>query len=196
MQRPSGNSHVGFSQDARVLVERCLAGDDGAWRWLADRYWPVGHRVAERVLGRVHASYAPDVAQEGFVVLLAKLPTWRSTSHASLAAWIARLARRRALNLRRTLLRRWCRERPLAMSPRHGSRELHDPAWEWAQAAEVLKFHLNRRQARVVDALLGGSTQLEIALFLGVSVSTVGRDVAAIRTKFREIRETTDFFDL
>ena len=53
MQRPSGNSHVGFSQDARVVVERCLAGDDGAWRWLADRYWPVGHRVAERVLGRV-----------------------------------------------------------------------------------------------------------------------------------------------
>ncbi len=59
---------------------------------------------------------------------------------------------------------------------------------------EVPRFHLNRRQARVVDALLGDSTQLEIALCLGVSVSTVGRDVAAIRKKSRGIRETIVFW--
>jgi RNA polymerase sigma factor (sigma-70 family) len=182
----SGGFHEEVTQDARGLVQRCLAGDQGAWSWLAQRYWPVSHRVAERVLGQAHSSYAPDVAQEVFVVLLEKLSMWGGTGHASLGAWITSITRRRALNYRRSLRRRYVYCAPATpqieqFAGRFDGQEVH-----LGYALKALGAQLSQRQRSVLTDLLEGRSQVEIAGRLQVSQSTVSREIAKIRATWGE----------
>lgn len=96
----------GSAAEVRDLVDRCVRGDQAAWKRLFRRYWPTCHGVAERVLSNEYASYAPDVAQEVFLAVFRRLGTWQGGSEQSFSAWIRKIARRRAQNFRK-LLRRW-----------------------------------------------------------------------------------------
>jgi RNA polymerase sigma factor (sigma-70 family) len=178
-------SHTEFLQDARVLVERCLAGDDRAWQWFAERYWPVSARAARLALGQAYASYAADVAQEVFVVLLAKLPTWRGASHTSLGAWITSLARRRALNLRRSLRRRCAYWIPASPLIEQYARTSAGQDGNFRCELEALCAQLSQRQQCVLNELVEERSQVDIAGRLRISQSTVAREIAAIRAKWK-----------
>jgi RNA polymerase sigma factor (sigma-70 family) len=182
--RPEGVC-TAFAGDARALVDRCLAGDDAAWHRLADQYWPICRAIAARILGKENASYAPDVAQDTFVVLLLRLNTWRSQSDESFRAWIGKLACSRALNFRRT---HWLRRREIVDTHhRNGIRKRFDPApWLLADMGAA-KQRLPERQQHVFDGLEAGRTQREMAQALGVSRATIRKDIAAIRIHFGRI---------
>jgi RNA polymerase sigma factor (sigma-70 family) len=185
-ERPTPITH--HSEGARELVRRCLEGDDAAWERFAHRYWPFCHRVARSVLGRRHASYAPDVTQEVFVVLPVKLRTLQRCSDHSLAAWLATFTRRRALNLLRTL-RRWCREHSAQMPQMACSRDPPNRSSDLATVVASTRRRLTERQDRVLDALLDDCSHREAALRVGASIRSVRRDAAAIRMVFQEILE-------
>jgi RNA polymerase sigma-70 factor (ECF subfamily) len=73
--------------DERALIERVLAGDEGAVAELYARHLPLVKSVLIRMVGRADAD---DLAQEVFVRALAHLGRFRQD--ASLKYWISRIA--------------------------------------------------------------------------------------------------------
>ncbi|HVH87366.1 MAG TPA: sigma-70 family RNA polymerase sigma factor [Terriglobales bacterium] len=78
-----------------MLISRIRAGDEHALAALHDRYAQVVYSVALRVLG--DTSQAEDVLQEIFLQLWRNPQTFDS-SRGSLAAWLAVIARHRAID--------------------------------------------------------------------------------------------------
>lgn len=78
-----------------MLISRIRAGDEDALAALHDRYAQVVYSVALRVLG--DTSQAEDVLQEIFLQLWRNPQTFDS-SRGSLAAWLAVIARHRAID--------------------------------------------------------------------------------------------------
>lgn len=112
------------------LVERCRAGDAGAWEALVERFGRLVHAIAvQEGLGREDAA---DVTQEVFVALMEQLDDLQEPDRVSW--WLMTVARRRA--------RRW-RER--AREGRHrerlgrGPEQRDDGLDEWVEAGWVLE---------------------------------------------------------
>jgi RNA polymerase sigma-70 factor (ECF subfamily) len=84
------------------LVERARAGDAAAFGELMTRHVHAVYRTALAALGS--AADADDVTQESFVRAHRQLTTFRGD--ASFRTWVAAIAWRRALNRRRSLVRR------------------------------------------------------------------------------------------
>jgi RNA polymerase sigma-70 factor, ECF subfamily len=78
-----------------TLVSGIRAGDEGAMTQLYDRYSGVVYSVALRVLGDTGA--AEDILQEVFLQLW-RNPNAFDTNRGSLAAWLAVIARNRAID--------------------------------------------------------------------------------------------------
>src|SRR5690348_17260625 len=78
------------------LVRAAQVGDRGAFEQLYGRYARVVRAI---LLGRLAASDADDALQDVFVTVLTKLSTLREP--AAFAGWVARIARNRALDVRR-----------------------------------------------------------------------------------------------
>lgn len=79
------------------LVERILAGDNEAFAELYRKFAPMVHGIA---LSRVGHPEADDVVQEVFISVHKSLKTLRDRS--SVGPWLARIARNRAENIRRS----------------------------------------------------------------------------------------------
>ena len=80
-----------------ILVSRILAGDGDAFGELYRKFGPMVHGIA---LSRVGWSEADDVVQEVFISAHKNLNTLRD--RAAVGPWLARIARNRAENFRRS----------------------------------------------------------------------------------------------
>jgi RNA polymerase sigma-70 factor (ECF subfamily) len=94
------------TRDVRVLdvqmASLAAAGDDSAFTSLVTRYQPAVFRWA--LMFARDADEAEDITQETFVVMHRRLANYRSDG--SLEAWLYRITRRAAAQLRRTRNRR------------------------------------------------------------------------------------------
>jgi RNA polymerase sigma-70 factor (ECF subfamily) len=90
---PSAESH-GLAPDI-ALVSRIVAGDEAAMAQLYDRHASIVYAVALRVLGDTEA--AEDVLQEVFLQFW-RNPSVYDSSRGRLGAWLAVIARNRAVD--------------------------------------------------------------------------------------------------
>ena len=156
-----------------LLTARLVAGDDRA---LAEAYDQLGSAVygaALRVLGQWTA--AQDVAQEVFVELWSH-PDRYDPAAGSLRTYLTVLARRRAIDVVRSELRRIARqERNHRLTPHQGIASPSDEV-EAAEAAGVVRAAvrlLPGSQREVVElAYFGGLSYREVALAIGIPEGT------------------------
>ena len=158
-----------------MAVARLRAGDESAMGVLYDRYAPVVYSVALRVLGDTGA--AEDVLQEVFLQL------WRNphsfdSSRGSMAAWLAVIARHRAVDvLRKRRPATDLSEVVVAVdADLEGAAERH-------QALEKVRKALGGMAAEQRSALemafFEGLTHLEIAERTGTPLGTVKTRIRA-----------------
>jgi RNA polymerase sigma-70 factor (ECF subfamily) len=83
--------------DDREAVARVLAGDRRAFGVLFERYAPMIHGL---LLARVDAPDVDDLVQDVFEIALEKLGSLRDTE--AIGAWLAQIARNRAIDLKRS----------------------------------------------------------------------------------------------
>jgi len=156
-----------------LLTARLAAGDDRA---LAEAYDQLGSAVygaALRVLGQWTA--AQDVAQDVFVELWSH-PDRYDPAAGSLRTYLTVLARRRAIDVVRSELRRIARqERNHRLTPHQGIASPSDEV-EAAEAAGVVRAAvrlLPGSQREVVElAYFGGLSYREVALAIGIPEGT------------------------
>ena len=158
----------------RELVERFRAGrDEAAFRAVVDRHGPMVFQVCRRVLSS--RADVEDAFQATFLVLVRRGHTIRRRG--SLASWLHGVARRTALKLRTEAARRKRREERVARPPVGGVAD----DTPWGELRAVLDDELGRLpdgcRAALVLCYLEGRTQDEAAAQLGVSKSTVRRNL-------------------
>jgi RNA polymerase sigma factor (sigma-70 family) len=99
-----------------ALVERCLAGDEGAWEALVRRYANLVYAIAGRA--GLSGDEAADVFQAVFVIV------WRSldllAEPQAIPGWLATIARRETWRVARGRARRARSEERMASDPSAG----------------------------------------------------------------------------
>ena len=156
-----------------LLTARLAAGDDRALAEAYDQLGPAVYGAALRVLGQWTA--AQDVAQDVFVELWSH-PDRYDPAAGSLRTYLTVLARRRAIDVVRSELRRIARqERNHRLTPQQGIASPSDEV-EAAEAAGVVRAAvrlLPGSQREVVElAYFGGLSYREVALAIGIPEGT------------------------
>jgi RNA polymerase sigma-70 factor (ECF subfamily) len=156
-----------------LLTARLAAGDDRALAEAFDQLGPAVYGAALRVLGEWNA--AQDVAQDVFVELWSH-PDRYDPAAGSLRTYLTVLARRRAIDVVRSELRRIARqERNHRLTPQPGAASPSDEV-EAAEAAGVVRAAvrlLPDSQREVVElAYFGGLSYREVALAVGIPEGT------------------------
>jgi RNA polymerase sigma-70 factor, ECF subfamily len=156
-----------------LLSARLAAGDDRALAEAYDQLGPAVYGAALRVLGQWTA--AQDVAQDVFVELWSH-PDRYDPAAGSLRTYLTVLARRRAIDVVRSELRRIARqERNHRLTPHQGIASPSDEV-EAAEAAGVVRAAvrlLPGSQREVVElAYFGGLSYREVALAIGIPEGT------------------------
>ncbi len=161
------------------LVDRCLDGDEGAWRALHKDYQPQAVRFLRR-LG-VPPSEADDLCQEVFIQVFRYLPGFQR--RADFRTWLFKICISQANRRRRT--QSW-----LALFGRRAAAEAASAGPEWSneEAARRAQQALDRmkpihRQAFVLFELEGLSGQ-EIARVFDCPIATVWRRLSYARQEF------------
>lgn len=168
----SGKDH--FQVTDSMLISRIRAGDQDALAVLHDRYAQVVYSVALRVLG--DTAQAEDILQEIFLQLWRKPETFDS-NRGSLGAWLAVIARHRAIDQLR-------RRRPES--------DIDDVVISIDSDLEQTADR-NRAIARIRSAVeqlpLEQRRALELAFFQGLTHSEVaaktGEPLGTIKTRIR-----------
>jgi len=160
------------SSDA-LLVSAIRAGDEQAMAQLYDRYSPIVYSVALRVLGDTGA--AEDILQDIFMQLWRR-PDSFDASRGSLPAWLAVIARNRAIDsLRKRRLETDIADVVLSVQP-----DLTGA--EWSGALEKIRGALGNMPPPQRSAL-------EMAYFEGLSHTEIaertGEPLGTIKTRIR-----------
>ena len=156
-----------------LLTARLAAGDDRALADAFDQLGPAVYGAALRVLGEWTA--AQDVAQDVFVELWSH-PHRYDPAAGSLRTYLTVLARRRAIDVVRSELRRIARqERNHRLTPHQGIASPSDEV-EAAEAAGVVRAAvrlLPDSQREVVElAYFSGLSYREVAVAVGIPEGT------------------------
>jgi len=163
----------GSSADASLL-SAIRSGDENAMALLYDRYSPIVYSVALRVLGDTSA--AEDVLQEVFIQLW-RNPGLFDSSRGSLGAWLAVIARNRAID---------------ALRKRHPETDIGDVI---VSVEPDMAGHAER--ARVMEKVLAAlgamplaqRSALELAYFEGLTHTEIaaktGEPLGTIKTRIR-----------
>lgn len=172
----------------RQLLVRYRAGSQAAFSELVRRHAGLVLGVCQRVLGR--ADGVEDAFQAAFLVLARKARSleW----HDSVAGWLHQTARRTALKLRGTIVRR----RDVEGRAARGRTEVvetptADPAGQAAlrELGEILDAELDALPARLREVILlsqvQGLTRDETADRLGISVAAVKDRLERARERLR-----------
>jgi RNA polymerase sigma-70 factor (ECF subfamily) len=168
-----------------MLVGRCVAGDEQAWRDLYRVHYPTAGAFL-RKLG-VRERELEDAAQEVFVQLFRSLPQFRG--EAQLRTWLYRLCATQARRARRfrgvaDALRGWFGEAPALTTaqelPPDLARQRVAAALDCLGDAERLVFVLYE---------LEGLSGEEIAGIAACPVATVWRRLHYARARFRSAIE-------
>lgn len=159
--------------DAEIIA-RIYSGDEGAMASLYDRYSHVVYAVALRVLS--DSTAAEDILQDVFLQLW-RNPQAFNASRGSLAAWLAVIARNRAIDqLRKKRPEAEAAETVIAVDP-----ELQNTA-ERNQTIEKVRIVLAGMPAEQRSALemafFEGLTHVEIA-------GKTGQPLGTIKTRIR-----------
>ena len=177
-----------------TLVSRAAGGDERALGELYDRYGAMAYSLACAVVGE-HAD-AEEVVAEAFAQV------WRSAAgfdpaRGSVAAWIATIARTRALDLVRSRKRRARVVEEAAVVSDEGESLVFAPAIESADRSAELSetsaivrkslADLPAEQRRVIElAYFGGLSQSEIAEQLSQPLGTVKTRMRSGMEKLRQ----------
>ncbi len=159
---------LGVSPEGELL-ERVRRGDESAMEELYDRFAPVVYSAALRVMGEPAA--AEDVLQEVFVQLW-RNPSAFDASRGSLAAWLAVIARHRAIDHRR-------RRRPetdfeeVVLSVDPGLDGIAERAEAIEQIRTVLATMSDEQRSALEMAFFEGLTHSEIAARTGEPLGTI-----------------------
>jgi RNA polymerase sigma-70 factor (ECF subfamily) len=155
------------------LVERVLAGDEEAFSELYRKFAPMVHGIA---LSRVGHPEADDVVQEVFITVHKSLNTLRERG--SVGPWLARVARNRAENLRRSA-------RPAAELNEEITRRTNGQ--ESYEVLAAIRSMPDAYRETLVLRLVEGMTGPEIAAATGLSHESVRvnlhRGMKMLRTK-------------
>jgi len=174
------------AESTGLLVDRCVTGDEAAWRWLHRRY----HKTAVNVLRRlgVKPHQLEDACQDVFLDVFRALPKFRQ--EADFKTWLyrlcighARIARRRAkVN---SMLFSWLSD---------GSEQDHSHSLDETAAYRKIGRALESlsEPERVVFVLfeLEGISGKDIARIVGSPEATVFRRLHDARKRFIEAIET------
>jgi RNA polymerase sigma-70 factor, ECF subfamily len=162
------------SADA-LLVSAIRCRDEQAMAQLYERYSPIVYSVALRVLGDTAA--AEDVLQEVFMQLW-RNPNVFDASRGSLPAWLAVIARNRAIDwLRKRRPERDITEVVVSIEP-----DLASEA-EWKRALEKIRRTLvsmsSSQRSALEMAFFEGLTHTEIAAKTGEPLGTIKTRIRA-----------------
>ena len=164
------------------LLESVRRGNDWAMAELYDRFSAVVYSAALRVLG--DGSAAEDVLQDVFVQLW-RNPQMFDANRGSMAAWLAVIARHRAIDQRRKRRpEENCEEVFLAVDP--GLDRLAERAESLEQVRCVLAGLPSEQQCALEMAFFQGLTHTEIAAKTGEPLGTIK---TRIRTALIAIRK-------
>lgn len=145
-----------------ALVRAAQSGDVPAFESLYNRYAPVVHGI---LLARLAAVDVDDVVQEVFITAYQKLTMLREP--AAFAGWIARIARNRAEDSRRSVLERMDSDRE------YGARARQDDALEAARALAAVRALPQAYRETLMLRLVEGMTADEIAQRTGLTSGSV-----------------------
>src|SRR5215467_818398 len=151
------------------IIGRIYSGDEGAMALLYDRYSNVVYAVALRVLS--DGSAAEDILQDVFMQLW-RTPQAFNASRGSLAAWLAVIARNRAIDqLRKKRPEVEAAETVISVDPELESAADRSQAIEKVRA--VLAGMPEEQRAALEMAFFEGLTHVEIAGKTGQPLGTV-----------------------
>ena len=144
------------------LVRAAQVGDRGAFEQLYGRYARVVHAI---LLGRLAAADADDALQDVFVTVLTKLRTLREP--AAFAGWVARIARNRALDVRRRA------PAIIELDEQYGAPASQPDAVEAARALQSIRELPEAYRDTLMLRLVEGLTGPEIAERTGLTPGSV-----------------------
>ena len=193
------------NNDDVAIIRRVLAGDEGAFAELVNKYQKPVHTLAWRKIGDFHI--AEDITQDAFLNVYQRLSTLKDPNQFS--GWLYVIT----ANLCVT----WLRKKRIQTQPledaettmiqedvysQHVTEERSKIASE--SQREVVKQLLAKlkESERTVMTLhyLGEMTVVEISRFLGVSTSTIKSRLRRARNRLKEeepmIREALDHFQI
>ena len=151
------------------LLQRIRRGNEGAMAELYDRFSAVVFSAALRVLGE--ASQAEDVLQEVFLQLW-RNPSAFDSNRGSLAAWLAVIARHRAIDhLRRRRPETDFEEVVLSVDPQLDSQAARAEAIGRIRA--VMETMSDEQRSALEMAFFEGLTHTEIAEKTGEPLGTI-----------------------
>jgi RNA polymerase sigma-70 factor, ECF subfamily len=172
MRLATTQSELGVS-DAEIVARIC-SGDESAMALLYDRYSRVVYAVALRVLS--DGSAAEDILQDVFMQLW-RNPQAFNASRGSLAAWLAVIARNRAIDkLRKKRPEAEPAETVIAVAPDLEDTAGHNLAIE--KVRTVLAGIPAEQRAALEMAFFEGLTHVEIA-------GKTGQPLGTIKTRIR-----------
>jgi RNA polymerase sigma-70 factor (ECF subfamily) len=161
------------------LVERCLAGDEGAWEDLVKTHTRRVYSICYRFIGK--DSEAQDLTQEVFLRLFRTLKSFRS-GEGSFTVWLARMTRNLLIdNYRRTRQERVTdsieEQLPMLEERSIGSGSRADGLLAGREASELLQGALQRLSPELRETVILRDLEemeyKEIAETLGVPEGTV-----------------------
>jgi RNA polymerase sigma-70 factor (ECF subfamily) len=186
LERVSHGDRAAHALDAQ-LASLASSGDDSAFTTLVTRFHHAVFRWALMFAG--DADEAEDIAQEVFVRTYRQLGTYRSDG--SLEAWLFRITRRAAIQMRRTRTRRGRLVLSVGAQPQ---RDVYttDPGGrvDRERAATVIRelfAALPRRQREIFDLVdLQGFSPAEAAERTGMKPVSVRANLFKARKAIRE----------
>lgn len=165
----------------RLAAMQALASEDGAAA-LFESYRRQVYRITRAVTG--DHELARDAVQEAFLRVFRSLSQWRGDS--SLRTWVARIAVRAAVDLRRQSVRHNSATVP-AYEPSHDPRASIEDTLALRNVQELTE-RLEGQQGLVLRLrLLGGLGNREIAQVLGISEPNVRMQLTKAIRRLREM---------
>jgi RNA polymerase sigma-70 factor (ECF subfamily) len=166
------------------LVDRCVGGDEGAWRALHRDFQPQAARFLRR-LG-VPPAEADDLCQEVFIQVFRYLP--RFQGRADFRTWLFKLCISQANRRRRSRAGFWTGLGAIQRWRAPDLTRTAGPEWSVEEMARRAQQALERmkpahRQAFVLFELEGLSGE-EVARVLDCPVATVWRRLSCARREF------------
>ena len=145
-----------------ALVRAAQSGDVPAFESLYSRYMPVVHGI---LLGRMAALDVDDIVQEVFIAAYQKLRMLREP--AAFAGWIARIARNRAEDSRRSVIERIDLDRRVVTGANQ------DDAVDAARALAAIRALPAAYRETLMFRLVEGMSADEIAQRTGLTSGSV-----------------------
>jgi RNA polymerase sigma factor (sigma-70 family) len=167
-------------QSDALVVSRCRAGDDEAWRELVTRFSRYVYAIIEQAF-RLPPADAEDVFQEVFLRTFEQLDRLRDDS--AIRPWMAQLTRRMCIDR----LRAAARESPMAEAV-----EVEEPVDQLARIDAALLVHealggLSDECREVLDRFFCRDQPYElIGRELGIPSGTIASRISRCLAKLRE----------